>query len=174
MCNSTTTISIPLSKTGENAGLYSALIDECDSDFALFNWTVKKFANTEYAYKGVRQGGKRVGSVYLHRAIMAKIMGRELEKSEDVDHINGNGLDNRRCNLRLATRQQNMMNRRVSRDNSSGYKGVSWHDGNGKFHARIRVAGKRIHLGYYDDPAEAYAAYCAAAKIHHGEYARYE
>jgi len=168
------TISIPLSKNGKHAGLYTAIIDECDSDIALLNWTLSKRKFTEYAYRNIYQDSKHIKGFFLHRVIMARVIGRELEDNEFVDHINGNGLCNLRSNLRIVTNQQNMMNRKIHKDNKSGYKGVCWVKKAKKFCAQIQISGKRIHLGLFDSADEAYAAYCAAAKTYHGEYARYK
>lgn len=170
---SNSTISIPLSKMSKYAGLYTAIVDECDSDIAQSDWFVQKNSKAEYAFRSAYNGEKRT-TLYLHRAIMSKIVGRKLENSEDVDHINGDGLDNRRCNLRIATRSQNMMNMRLPSNNTSGFKGVSWSKKAHKFKAYIQLQGKSYHLGYFNDPADAHAAYCEAAKLHFGEYARYE
>jgi len=163
-------ISIPLSKTGKYAGMYTAIVDECDSDLALLNWTVRKKPHTEYALRGTSQNKK----ILLHRAIMERILKRELEVDEQVDHINGCGLDNRRCNLRLATYAQNSMNKGMRKDNSSGYKGVFWNKKIKKFTASIKVNRKSQYLGAYDTEIEAHAAYCEAAKLYFGEFARYE
>lgn len=96
-----------------------------------------------------------------------------------VDHINGDGLDNRRANLRLCTVQQNNLNRRMNKSGSrSGLKGVSWHARDSKWRARIIVPsptgsgdGRVVCLGYFDDPSKAHAAYCAAALKYHGDFA---
>ena len=90
----------------------------------------------------------------------------------DIDHVNRDKLDNRIRNLRLATPSQNGANTAVKSRNTSGFKGVTWHKSCKKWQAAIKVAGKNIHLGLWDDPKEAHAAYVAAANEHFGEYAR--
>lgn len=102
----------------------------------------------------------------MHRAIL------QPPSHLEVDHINGNGLDNRRSNLRLATKAQNQANRRPSRTNTSGFKGVSPHAQVRKWKAEIRVAGVRHYLGLFNSPEEAAQAYDCAAFQHFGEYAR--
>ena len=92
----------------------------------------------------------------------------------EIDHINGVRSDNRICNLRVATRSQNMMNCGKKSNNASGFKGVSWHKLVGKWSAGITVAQKRTHLGVFKDKQEAAAAYAEAAKRLHGEFARLE
>lgn len=82
-----------------------------------------------------------------------------------VDHANGNGLDNRRCNLRLATNGLNKANTAKYRNNTSGFKGVYLiRDG------RYRVKVGPLHVGYFADIHQAHAAYVTAAKSHYGEY----
>lgn len=88
------------------------------------------------------------------------------------DHKNRNPLDNRRANLRIATRQQNTANSKVSRNSTTGIKGVTREAG--KWRAMIGVGGKRISLGCYETQEEAHAAYCRAAVEHFGEFARFE
>lgn len=92
----------------------------------------------------------------------------------EIDHINQNSLDNRLSNLREATRGQNNQNTKRKKNNKSGYKGVC-RDKRGrgdKWLAQIMANGKRVILGRFETPQEAYNAYCAAAKEHHGEFAR--
>jgi len=90
--------------------------------------------------------------------------------SKDVDHIRG--LSNRIDNLREATTAQNARNRTRQRNNTSGYKGVAWHKGSGKWAAQIGVDGRLRYLGVYDTKEAAYRAYCKAAEEMHQEFAR--
>lgn len=87
------------------------------------------------------------------------------------DHINGDGLDNRRENLRLATAHQNQCNRGKQKNNSTGYKGVSKTPA-GRWEARIQVHKKLLHLGTYDTPELAHEVYCQAAEVYHGKFAK--
>lgn len=89
-----------------------------------------------------------------------------------VDHINGDTLDNRRSNLRLCTVSGNNHNRMKSKNNTSGYKGVSWLKQNQKWRAYIKVNSKDKHLGCYLDKEDAARAYDKAAKEYFGEFAR--
>lgn len=88
-----------------------------------------------------------------------------------VDHINRDTLDDRIENLRAATRTQNQANAKRRKHCQSGYKGVARSRNGSRWHARIRKDGKCIHIGTYDSPAEAHAAYVAKAKELFGEFA---
>jgi hypothetical protein len=89
-----------------------------------------------------------------------------------VDHRNGDGLDNRRANLRSATNSQNQANRGKSKRNKSGFKGVYFHKPAQKFLASIQFEGKLRHLGLFADPIEAAKAYDAAALEYFGQFAK--
>ncbi len=102
--------------------------------------------------------------ITMHRAIMNP------QKGQDVDHINSNGLDNRRANLRLATRSQNLRNSRLPKSNTSGFKGV-WKQGD-NWVASIRVEGKTRCLGTFLAPEDAARAYDRSAIEIAGEFAR--
>lgn len=91
---------------------------------------------------------------------------------DGTDHRNGNGLDNRRCNLRACSQAQNTLNRGFNKNNTSGYKGVTFFIQTGKWCARIGYEGKKRHIGYFDTPEEAALAYNAKAKLLHGEFAK--
>lgn len=89
-----------------------------------------------------------------------------------IDHINGDKVDNRISNLRLANYSQNSMNSRISKLNTSGCKGVSWKKESNKWVAVAKLNGKKIHLGYFINFDDAKKAYCDFAMKHHGEYYR--
>ena len=91
---------------------------------------------------------------------------------DQIDHINGDRTDNRFCNLRPATRTQNMRNIKRKRTNKSGLKGVSWSKECRKWRACIVAGGQSLHLGLFLSKEDAHAAYWAAAQKLHGDFAR--
>jgi len=109
----------------------------------------------------------------LHRVILQRILDRPLQRGEFVDHRDGDGLNNHRENLRVATHTENIRNARKSSANTSGYKGVRWHKPANKWMAHIGVNGKLIYLGYFADIADAAAAYREAATKYYGDFANY-
>lgn len=152
---------------------YSTVIDAIDSDVMEEKWSVLIHSDElVYVRRQLRTPEGKLITIMLHRVILSRMEGRPLIRSELTDHINRDGLDNRRENLRLATYAQNMHNQRLPSNNSSGYKGVKLDKRTGKWAARIGINGTQKWLGYYDKPTEAYAAYCEAAREYYGEFAR--
>lgn len=138
------------------------LIDEIDLDpIRDYNWCL----NNGYLY-GVN--GKYIGQLF-HRMI-AERMGLDL--SNEIDHIDGDILNNKRNNLRSATHSQNMFNRKKQKNNTSGYRGVSWHKRAKRWSAYIRYQKKLIHLGYFDGLIQAAKTRDRAALKYHGEFVR--
>jgi hypothetical protein len=91
----------------------------------------------------------------------------------EVDHIDGNTFDNRRSsNLRLCTHHQNLINKKIQKNNITGFKGVVYREKNKKYSAQIQCNNKSIHLGMFSNPIDAALAYNAAALKYHGEFAR--
>jgi len=91
---------------------------------------------------------------------------------ENIDHEDGNPLNNRISNLRECTLSQNNLNRGKHKRNTSGYKGVTWVERLGKFSSRIQINDKRLFLGYFDDAKSAHLAYINAADKHDKEFIR--
>ena len=146
-----------------------AVVDDADYESVnSFNWCAawNNHTKTFYAMSHMNLDGKRI-TVRMHRLILGidnpKIQG---------DHRNGDTLDNRRDNLRIASNSENGCNRKRRTDNSSGFKGVRFYIPNKKWLARIGIKGKRKHLGYFLTREEAYIAYKTAALSMHGEFAR--
>lgn len=143
------------------AGLF-IILDAEDVDRVMeHNW----FPSSCGKYPLSRQNQK---TVYLHRFLLRPPSGFQ------VDHINGQTWDNRKSNLRLATRSQNNQNARKHADSASKYKGVSVvrRKKGDRYRATITIRGKVTNLGHFDDEIAAARAYDRAALEHFGEYAR--
>ena len=89
-----------------------------------------------------------------------------------IDHVNGDKIDNRFCNLRVVNCSHSQVNRAVFKNNTSGYRGVTWNEAAKSWSARCAVNGKRIHIGYFNDAKSASLAYESAAIKLHGEFRR--
>lgn len=137
-----------------------AIVDAADYErVSRHKWHVSRHGGRLYAYRKAR--GR---TIPMHRFIMNP------PKGMVVDHIDGNGLNNRRCNLRICTQRQNVYNSRPSGAGSS-YKGVRWDKERRRWMAAIYDGTRRIHLGRFDDEAEAARAYDRKAFELFGEYA---
>ena len=143
-----------------------ALVDDDDYEkLNKYKWQAYPNNNSYHARARI----KEKGLVKMHRYIM------NAPQSMDVDHINHNPLDNRKCNLRICTRSQNLMNTRKRKNTTSKYKGVSYSSSKGdrntkKWAAYINI-GKRITIGRYRTEKEAAQAYNEMASLHFGDYA---
>lgn len=143
-----------------------ALIDEMDfSMVGKHRWWYNGGTKGYGSYAVTMIGGKKV---YMHRLVASP------GKGEHVDHKNGNKLDNRRSNLRLCSRSQNLANQKMKSTNTSGFIGVSlstFRSGRTRWCAKVYKDGRSIHLGYFDSKEEAARARDASAKRVHGEFA---
>lgn len=142
-----------------------ALIDDADHErvVAAGPWHAAPCGRHVYAQRSVRKPGtKRSTEERLHTFLTGWSL---------VDHANGNGLDNRRSNLREATHAQNSANSRLSRRSTSGLKGVTWYKRTSRWRAHITVGQQQRHLGYFDEAIEAAKAYDTAALEAFGEFA---
>lgn len=159
---------IPLSR-----GKY-ALVDDEDYNFlSQFNWHVQPGRKTDYATRGhypVGEKGKGRVTVRMHREIMGLPMkGRDIV----VDHINDNGLDNRRKNLRVCTARENRQNSTGRSKSSSKFKGVDWCPRDRCWRAYIKPKDQpRKFIGHLDSEIAAAKAYDKEALEHFGKYAR--
>lgn len=144
-----------------------ALVDDEDYErLNQFKWCANRNRKKWYAQRGVWINSK-VKTIKMHRVIL------NTSKEMEVDHINGDGLDNRKLNLRNCSNQQNQCNRRLPhKNNKLGIKGVRWNKNAKKFHAKIQVNGKTIHLGYFNVLGDADSAYRKAEEKYFGEFAR--
>jgi hypothetical protein len=152
---------------------YSAIIDAEDAPLVCGrNWrALERFRpdgslRTVYAQASApRDGGPRK-FVALHRVILA------LDGDMQGDHVDGDGLNNRRSNLRPATWAENMRNQRLSRKNTSGVKGVWWHKQRQKWAAQIAVDGHKRSLGLFVSLQEAAQRVADERAAAHGEFGR--
>ena len=126
-----------------------------------FRWHVSSQGKLHYARR--KKKGK---TVYMHREIM------NIPNGVQIDHINGNGLDNRKVNLRICNHSQNQQNRAKRGNKSSRFKGVDWNKSTKRWRVRICINRKRIHIGRYHDEVRAAQAYDQKAVELFGEFAR--
>lgn len=151
---------IPLTKDK-----FTLVDDEDYNQLNKYKWCVM---SQGYAARGIRISGKSY-LVLMHRAILNS------PKGFDIDHINGNKLDNRKSNLRVCSHSQNQWNRSKQKNNTSGYKGVYLDRRDGAWYSQVlsRQKDKRIVFSSkrYKTPIEAARAYDRMALEHHGEFA---
>lgn len=138
-----------------------AIVDESDYDYlSQMKWNYSKTAHNYYARTKINGSNK-----YMHRIIMKEPDGLQ------IDHINGDTIDNRRCNLRICTNQENARNSK-SRKGKSKYKGITWSKRDLNWKAQIQVNYVNYHIGYYDTEEEAALAYNKEAIKRFGEFAK--
>jgi hypothetical protein len=166
-------------KTGKNTVTFAELRTLLRYNPETGEWWYRAAVNNRF------KPGVRAGSTGAYGYWMIAIDGRKYKSSrlaflymrgrwpeQMMDHIDCNRANDKWSNLREATPTQNSANRRKERRNKSGYKGVSWFSAAKKWVAHIGDGNTQKNLGYFDDPAEAHAAYFKAAKQRFGEYAR--
>jgi hypothetical protein len=142
-----------------------AIVDSCDYE-RISGWSwFARWSPMTCSYYAMRGPG-----LSMHRVILGLKPGDKLQ----IDHINKDTLDNRRQNIRIATASQNGANRGKNSNNTSGYKGVSFHRASGKWRSQVRVNRIQKNLGLFDSAEDAFRAYCSAAKIHFEEFCRTE
>jgi hypothetical protein len=130
------------------------------------NWCASGPAEAVYAARSSGRVNGRQEFILMHRLLVGTAAGLH------TDHIDGNGLNNRRSNLRQATPSENACNRGISKRNSSGAKGVCFAKDTGKWQAAIRVAGILMYLGQFKCRTGAALAYAKASKQMHGQFGR--
>ncbi len=150
-----------LSKVGKYT-----IVDNEDADWLnSFKWSFKE---GNYAKRNLRKAD--IGSKKMHRLVM------DAPEGLAIDHINGNGLDNRKINLRFCSARGNSINKKRRKDNSSGFTGVYYRKNSNKWFARIYLDGSKginpLNLGTFETAEEAAHAYSTAARLHYKEFVR--
>lgn len=147
-----------------NKNYFTIVDDEDFEKLSKQNW--KCNPHSKRAYRVVYNHPQKPKYIYMHREITNCPEGRE------VDHINGNGLDNRKINLRIVTREQNMWNQKINKRNKSGYTGVYWNKLNKNWRTRFQIGDKIIEVGSFKDKYEAVLAYERKIAEYRGEFRR--
>mgnify|MGYP001180977569 CR=1 FL=1 len=146
-----------MKKIALTRGLYALVDDDDFEELNKWKWHARKGRYTWYASRKIMQ--KNSDGKWVHKKLIH--MHRVVNKTPNslfTDHINGNGLDNRKSNLRSATNSQNLLNSRVRVDNSSGVRGISWHKTRKKWRVYISDGGRHRHIGLFSTLDEAIEA----------------
>lgn len=144
-----------------------ALVDDRDFDFLnQWKWFCHSRSGNHYVTRNLyNKKNKTQKQIHMHRLIM------NTPKDKIIDHIDGNGLNNQRKNLRICTQIENIKNQGKKSNNTSGFKGISLRKDTNKYRVRINVDNKCINLGNYTSKLKAYEVYCEACIKYHGEFA---
>lgn len=147
---------------------FVAIVDDIDFDFInQWKWRVIKSGITWYASRSGGWKNKKQQSIYMHRVIIDR-MGINLSGMK-CDHIDRNGLNNQRNNLRKATHSQNRVN--AINPTTSGYRGIYYHKSTKKFIARLNINGKDTYLGSFTNAIDAAKRYDSATLKYNGKFA---
>ncbi len=157
-----TTRGIKMKRIELTQGQLATVDDEDYSELNQKKWYACKWKRSYYAHAKTEIAGERI---LMHRVIM------NAPKELQVDHADGNSLNNQKSNLRLCTKSQNCMNSQIRSDNTSGYKGVSWDEERRKWRVLIIKNGRNIRLGRFFCLIKAAKTYDVAARKYFGEFA---
>lgn len=153
---------IPLTR-----GMFALVDDEDFKELSKYKWCAIRGKNTWYAMRKRRVGeAGRKKTCMMHRMIL-----NVDDPNIFCDHKNGDGIDNRRCNLRQCSSSENGTNRPFQKNNTTGFKGVDFHKQRGKYRAIIQFKNKQYHIGLFQNAEDAARAYDEAARRLHGEFA---
>jgi len=147
------------------------LVDPEDEDLLSLKWHIdgKGYVVRKPWCKISKSSPK---TIYMHRIILERKLGRKLLDQEICDHIDRNSFNNKRCNLRPCTHRQNCLNRGLPKNKTSRFRGVYFNKNRNKYQAQIKVNGKNKYLGIYETENDARDAYDAAAKLYNQEFAQ--
>ena len=157
---------IPLSG-GNGVGKFAQVDDEDFEFLSGYSWWVQKGGHTFYAVSYIKNNFGYLQQTLMHRYILGVY-----DPKIFVDHENGDGLCNIRRNIRKCSHSQNMQNRRIGKNNTSGITGVSWDKKRKKWRATIVLNNKKHHLGSFEHKKDAGSAYDTKAKELFGEFHR--
>ena len=157
-------VMLPVKSQGE--WLYTFVDIETFMNVKDYKWWL---SSDGYAVTNVRKEDGSRTKVRIHRMAMGLSFGDKV----DVDHIDGNKLNNHRRNLRICDTSENCQNQKLQKNNTSGYKGVYFDKKANKWKSQIKHHGRNIHIGYYFTPEEAAQAYDVKARELHGEFGTY-
>jgi hypothetical protein len=145
----------------------TTVVDDTDFEWlSRWKWYALKVRGSDKFYAAHSTGGRKSHrTILMHRLLLAGVDGKQ------IDHRDGDGLNNTDANLRVATHSNNQHNKPAYKNNTSGFKGVCWNKAEGMWKAQISVDGKNRHLGNFSDKHEAASVYQEAAKMLHGEFA---
>lgn len=149
-----------------------AIVDDEDADLAGERWHLLPGGGVRKSDNAYAVRWKDSRRLFVHREILARVLGRAIAPGEQGDHVDGNRMNNRRKNLRVATHSQNQRNRKSVPGASSLFLGVWWDSRRSKWEAKIQSNRHRIWLGYHDTEEDAALAYNRAATELHGDFAR--
>jgi hypothetical protein len=143
-------------------GRHAIVDDDVHEELSRFSWW---FGNGGYAQRTEKRRGEK-RNVMMHHHVLPRL------PEFQIDHINGNKLDNRRSNLRYATASENHINKGLIRSNTSGFTGVSWRANRGRWKAYFKKNGRQIYVGQFKTREEAARARDAAVRDAFGEFSR--
>ena len=140
-----------------------ALVDDNDFEFLnKYKWCARRTGSIFYA---VRNEDRK--TILMHRMIMKP------EPEKEIDHIDSDGLNNQRKNLRPCTHQENLRNQRIRKNNKTGYLGVSFYNRTQQYVSFISFQGKSIGLGYFSTAEAAHNAYIKACKKYYNGFSKF-